>query len=135
MALNVEANGTLVEGPPEVCDYQLPAGVVTIPFFLNTGPTCPKTAQVSAGRQVTNVNSPSAFVELSMGSVTQAATVYVRVQNPGWQVKLTFNGGATATLPLAGMLLYEPDPASSLWVTEIQVQGTGFVEWYASGPA
>ncbi len=139
--MNLLVNGTLVEGPQTVTDSSLPSGTTTIPFFLNSGRGTPKNVLVSTGAKVQNVQSPSAFVALSgvgpTDTVTQAGTVYLRVNQGLFQARLTFNNPAgspiVSVLPINGVLLLEPDAPDQFYCTKVEVQGSGVVEFYAAG--
>lgn len=129
--------GTLVEGPPTACDDAFPAGSTDIPFELNTG-ACGKQVGASTGRQLLTLNSPAAFVTLSgVGpgqTVTQALTAYLRVRTGGFQFRVTYNGfGVPALLPSSGLFIHEADQTQNAYITKIEVQGAGQLEYYASG--
>lgn len=136
-------DATLTETPQGASDgSQFPSASTTIPFGLNTSPNA-KPVQASTGRILRQINSPSAFVQLdgvgTGDAVTQASTVYLRVRTPAWQARITFNNPANvmspivSVLPIAGVLLLEPDYASGFFVTKVEIQGSGSVELYASG--
>jgi hypothetical protein len=134
---NLTLTGSLVEGPQSAGDDAFPSGVTTIPFELNAG-DCPKQVGVSTGRKLVNLNSPNAFVVL-LGTggdltVTQAATLYARVRSGAFQFRVTYNGFApAAVLPSNGLFVHEADISVNAYVTKFEVQGTGLVEFYASG--
>jgi hypothetical protein len=126
-------NSQLVAGPPTVGDgSSFPAGQSVIPLDLVQ---VQKSYAVTTGRQLQNISSPSAYVVLpqlgSTGAVTQAHTLYMRSVAP-FLVQLTqFGLTALQTLKLNGLLILEVDPAA--YVTAIQVQGSGQLEWLAVG--
>ena len=139
MGANLTLTGTLVEGPQLASDDAFPSGVTSIPFELNTG-DCPKPVQASTGRQLVTLASPSAYVQLSgVGagqSVTQAATVYMRVRSGAFLFRVTYNATPTpivSVLPSAGLFIHEADVGSASWITKLEVQGQGVIEFYASG--
>jgi hypothetical protein len=134
-------SGTLVEQPPPGCESPaFPSGVTSVPFGLNTAP-CPKNSNASTGARVQTINSPSAFVTLSgvgaTDNVTQGDTSYVRVRSGGFQLRLTFNnpasGSIVSVLPLAGLHILECDAGSGFYLTKVELQGSGTVEFFASG--
>lgn len=137
---NLTVTGTLLEGPVAAQDGQFPAATSSTPFSLNTGAQ-PKPVGVSTGIKLRSVNSPSAFVALSgvgaTDDVTQADTVYMRVQSGGFQFRVTFHNPAgpniVSVLPASGLFVFEPDAGSGYYVTLLEVQGSGQIEYYASG--
>lgn len=132
--------GKLVESPPTACDYPspVPSAVTTVPFTLNCNP---KSSNVSTGAKTRNVLSPAAFVQLSgVGAgddVTQADTVYARVKSGLFQLRVTYNNPPgspiVSVLPFAGLIILEPDAGNGYYVTKLEVQGTGVIEYFASG--
>lgn len=138
---NVQINGTLIDAPRDACDAPaFPSGSTSVPFGL-LGAPCPKGAPVSTGAMRINVNSPSAFVALpgvgGAGPVTKADTVYVRAKAGGFQLRVTFNNPAgspiVSVIPLAGLFILEPDAAGSFYAELLEIQGSGTVEYLASG--
>lgn len=135
--ISVSLTASLEDGPPAAFEAQTPSGSTQIPFWLNAGPNCPKTANVATGRKVRQVNSPSAFVALSgvgpTDDVTQAHTFYARTNIGGFKLQFTFQDSSTAVVPLFGVLLLEPDSVGSLAIVGVSVQGVGTIEYYAAG--
>jgi len=135
MSLQVSLTGTLVAGPSASSDNAFPSGTTTIPFNLNPDP---KGYSVDTGRNVINVNSPSAFVPLpgvsSAGPVTNASLVYVRTQ-AGIDLRITrvnpAGGSFVVTVHPDGLFVWETDPAQP--ITLLEAQGSGTVEYYACG--
>lgn len=134
-------DATLTEAPVPCSDPGgFPSTSTTIPFELNP-PS--KSVVVSTGRKLVTVSSPSAFVTLlgATGdtSVNQAGTVYMRVSSGAFQARLTFANAAAPSspivsiLPIAGVLCLEPDAGTGYACTKVEVQGSGIVEFYASG--
>lgn len=138
--MNLTCNGTIIEGPATQTDPQFPSGVTTIPFTLNQGSN-PKSVGVTTGAKVRNVQSPAAFVVLSgvgaTDDVTQGSFVYMRVTTGSFQFRVTFNnpagGSIVSVLPSAGIFVHEPDATTGFYVTKLEVQGTGTIEYYAAG--
>jgi hypothetical protein len=136
-------DATLTETPQGASDSSaFPSATTTIPFGLNTAPNA-KPVMASTGRMTRLINSPSAFVTLegvgTNDTVQQASTLYARVRSGGFQFRVTFANPPVplspivSILPQAGVLLLEPDAASGFYVTKFEVQGSGTLEWYASG--
>lgn len=138
--MNLTCNGTIVEGPATQTDPLFPSGLTTIPFTLSQGSN-PKAVNVSTGAKVRSVNSPSGFVTLSgVGSsddVTQAGFVYMRVSQGGFQFRVTYHNPLgspiVSVIPSAGIMILEPDVPNGYYVTLLEAQGTGTIEYYASG--
>jgi hypothetical protein len=140
--MNVTIDGRLVEGPTSANEAPLfPSGSTLVPFTLNAG-SSPKPAQVSTGAKVRTLASPNAFVSLSgvgaTDDVTQADTIYIRVVQGGFQFRVTYhnpNGSPiVSVLPSAGLIVLEPDAEGGYYVTLLEAQGAGQVEYFASGP-
>ena len=138
--MNLTCTGTVLEGPAVQTDPLFPSGVTTIAFTLNQGQN-PKPVGVSTGAKVRNVQSPTAFVTLSgigtTDDVTQGSFVYMRVMSGSFQFRVTFNnpagGSIVSVLPSAGLFIHEPDANGGFYVTKLEVQGLGLVEYYGSG--
>jgi hypothetical protein len=136
----LRCDGTLVESPPPCGDYppNVPSAVTSIPFTLNN---VPKTSNVSTGAKTRQVQSPSAFVQLSgvgpTDDVTQCDTFYVRVKSGLFQIRVTYNNPAGGTIvsvnPINGLFIQEADAADNFYVTKLEVQGSGTIEYFASG--
>lgn len=129
-------------GPTSACqDSSFPTGATTIPFTLNAG-SQPKQVGVSTGAKIRNVNSPSSFVQLSgVGTgddVTQGATFYIRVVSGLFQVRCTYHNPAGSPIvsvsPIAGLFIQEADVGNGFYLQELEIQGSGIVEYYVSGP-
>lgn len=130
----------LIESPPRACDYPtgVPSAVTTIPFTLLCNP---KASNVSTGAKSRIVNSPGAFVALSgvgpSDDVTQANTIYARTTSGGFQLRVTYanpvGSPIVSILPMAGLVLLEPDAVGGYYATKLEVQGAGTIEYFASG--
>jgi hypothetical protein len=133
---NLTLTGTLNEGPNVAQDGNFPSGTTNLPFTLNQG-SASKPSACSTGAKVRQLNSPFAFVALSgvgaTDDVTQADTIYIRVSTSGFKVRLTFADGTTPVLPINGLFIIEPDAGAGLYVTKVELQGAGQVEYFASG--
>jgi|HubBroStandDraft_5_1064220.scaffolds.fasta_scaffold74692_1 hypothetical protein len=136
----VTLDATLNETPRRSSDSPgFPSASTSIPFGLNGCPDKPVCA--STGRILRQLNSPSAFVTLDgVGAsdvVTMAATVYARVRCGGFQLRVTMHNPLgspiVSVVPFAGVFLFEPDVANGYYVTLLELQGVGAVEYYASG--
>ncbi len=142
MGGQVTISGSLIESPPACCEAPgFPSSTTAIPFGQSNTP-CPKPAPVSTGAKVRNVQSANAFVALSgVGAnddVTQADTVYIRVRSgSSFQARITTNNPLgspiVAVIPFSGLLLFEPDAVAGFYVTLLEVQGAGQIEYFASG--
>ena len=137
----VQISGTLTEAPPAGCEAPgFPSATTSVPFG-QLGAPCPKPSPVSTGAKTRNVNSPSAFVALSgvgaTDDVTQADTVYMRVKAGLFQFRITYRnpagGSIVAVLPSNGIFLHEADAPDGFWITLLEVQGSGQIEYFASG--
>lgn len=134
-ALNLTLQAQLSSGPATVSDGTFPPGVTQVQLQLN-----PSTRQVNVdtGAMVANVNSPSAYVTLpgiggAVGPVTQGLFLYLRTVAPV-AVRLTMfgaSGNTTSVLLTNGLLVLEFDPLH--YLTLLEIQGTGTVEYYAAG--
>jgi hypothetical protein len=130
----VSLNGAqLVASPACNQGSAFPTGIDNITIDLNP-PSKPWT--VKTGDMQANVNNVS-FAAVggigASGPVTHANTFFIRATAPGMKVLLTFADSSTATLNLAGELLYEA--ATGIEITGVQVQGSGLIEYWASGPS
>lgn len=128
--------GSLQEQPNTLNDGAFPSGVSSLPFTLNTGAS-PKCANASTGIQHTTVSSPNSYVTLAgvgpTSTVVQGDTLYLRTTSP-MLVRLTFKtSGAdlVSVVPVQGLLMIES--SADQYVKLIEVQGSGVVEWFASG--
>ena len=132
-------DGTLTESPQGCGDSSaFPSASTVVPFSQNSAPQ-PKNVGASTGRKLLTLASGS-FVTLVGGTdtdPTQMATVYARVASGGFQFRVTFNNPLgspiVSVLPAAGVFLHEADAANGFYVTKFEVQGTGQIEFYASG--
>jgi len=140
----VSLEATLTEAPASSSDGStFPSASTTIPFGLRTAPSG-KPVAASTGRMLRTINSPAAFVTLegvgSGDTVQQADTVYARVRSGGFQLRVTFANPAAplspivSVVPIAGVLLLEPDAMSGFYITKLELQGSGQIEYYASSP-
>lgn len=130
----VNLKGTLLAGPPRSSTNAFPSGIANAPFELRP-PN--KGAAVSSGLVVRNLASPSSFVELGgVGddqAVTQATMLYFRT-TAKIIVRLTMQGDSgdqIATLYVDGLLIQEFPTANYLKL--IEAEGTGMIEYFASG--
>lgn len=132
MTLQLQFAGQLVTGPAS-SDTTFPGGVSNIPLLTNPSP---RPYNVTTGDQAVMVNSPSSFVTLpGIGGtvgVTQATFLLMRVNVP-MQIRLTFSGDATPKVFYVGGLFgpLETDPSKP--ITLVEVQGSGTVEYLATG--
>ena len=128
-SLQIVFADNLVVGPAQSGEGGVPAGATTIPYQTNPSPKC---VAVSTGDQVANVSSPSSFVTLSMGGVTQGTFLFLRVTGT-MTIRRTTNGtGSPAVDTISGLLVVESDPGS--YMTLLEAQGTGVVEYLVAGP-
>jgi hypothetical protein len=132
-------DGTLTEAPQTTQDGGFPSTTTVAPFAQAGAPT-PKNVNASTGRKLLTIASPSSFAVIVGGTdadPTQMSTVYARVASGGFQVRVTFNNPLgspiVSVLPLAGLLVLEPDAGGGYYVTKVEVQGSGQIELYASG--
>lgn len=129
----VTLSGTVTVGPATSSGYGSPAAVNTVAFA--TSPT-PKPATVYAS-ETRNINSPSAYVEMSGigpdSAVTRANFLYLKT-SATMKVRLTMVD-SPADLVAEEWILglrnmeFPDDHALAL----LEVQGTGSVEYIASG--
>ena len=126
--------GVVACAPASSGDGGPPRGSTNIPF--QTTPD-PKDATVSTGDMSCNVNSPSSYTTLpgvgALGPVTQGTFLSLFTEGPMLVRTTTYNAGGNviAVEPVSGMKIVEYDPAAYLVLVE--VQGTGPVEYFASG--
>jgi hypothetical protein len=126
--------GQLICGPGSSSDSTFPAGSTSIPFATNPDP---KPASVSTGDQIVTVNNPS-FAALpgigSGGVVTQGTFLFIRTIGTMQVRTTTYNvaGNVVAVEVINGMKAVEYDPGAYLVLLE--VQGSGQVEYFVSGP-
>jgi hypothetical protein len=126
--------GTLVSGPPRSASGTFPAGLVSIAFTLRPAN---KSAAVSV-KAVRNLQSPSSYATLhGIGSgedVAQANFLFVQTDNP-IDIRITSDDGAggsvVAVVSVNGLLMIEK-PADK-FIKLLEAQGTGVVEYFASG--
>jgi hypothetical protein len=134
----IRLRGMLGIGPICACDGDVFPGA-TAQVSLETTP-CQKSSQVDSGIQKRNLNSPGGYVTLtgvgSSDTVTQGDTLYVRTQSP-CLIRVTFFNPVVpmspivSIIPLQGTMFIEP-PAS-YYVSLLEAQGVGFVEYLVSG--
>lgn len=130
-------SGSLTAGPAIVTDTTFPGAVSTV--SLTSTPE-PKPSQVCSGVKARNVNSPNAFIALSgvgpTDDVTQGDTLYFRCRSP-MQIRVTFANPLVpmsplvSVLPVNGTVLLEVP--QNQYITLVEVQGVGQVEYLASG--
>ncbi len=126
--------GRLLAGPPKSSTSSFPTGLSNATFELKP-PN--KTATVATGIQTPSVNSASAFVELSgVGAgqtVTQGTFLYLRTTSK-MLVRITQagdSGDVVSTMYVDGLFAQE-FPAAN-YMKLLEAQGTGVVEYFASG--
>jgi hypothetical protein len=137
---NATLSGTLYVQPSDASGA-FPAGASSVPLSLS--PSL-KPLLVDSGMQKRNVASPLAFVALSgvgaTDTVTQGTFLYLKTNAP-MQVRMTFNnpaGGVTSAVTNVGssvgggQIIQEFDPTR--WLTLLEVEGSGTVEWLVGGP-
>lgn len=134
MAEAVQLQGSsLMAGPTVANDGStFPSGSTIIPLDFTPAQ---KTYQVTSGRQLIQINSPSTFATLpgigAGGSVTQVSTLYLRTNSP-FIFRATYQNGAPQQLQYVyGLWIAEFDPSKPLVLLE--VQGAGQVEYLAVG--
>ncbi len=126
--------GQLIAGPGSSTDGTFPAGSTSIPFATNPDP---KPASVSTGDMVVTVNNPT-FAALpgvgASGTVTQGTFMFLRTLGTMMVRTTTYNisGNIQAVEVINGLKAVEFDPGAYLVLLE--VQGSGQVEFFVSGP-
>lgn len=126
--------GALLSGPPRSGSGTFPVGLVNITFGLKPAN---KVSAVSA-KGVRNLASPAAYVTLhGVGTgedVTQANFLFIQTDNP-IDVRITCDDGAggsvVAVVSVDGILIVEKP--STKFIKLVEAQGTGVVEYFASG--
>lgn len=126
--------GTLVAGPPKAASGTFPAGLVSIAFTLKP-PN--KSAPVSV-KSVRNLSSPSTYATLrGIGDgedVAQATFLFLQTDN-SIDVRVTCDDGSggdvVSVVSVDGLLIMEK-PANK-FIKLLEAQGTGVVEYFASG--
>lgn len=126
--------GTIISGPPRSGSGTFPAGLVSIAFTLKPAN---KSSPVSA-KAVRNLQSPNSFATLhGIGSgedVTQANFLFLQTDNP-IDVRITCddgNGGSVVSVVSVDGLLMMEKPTSK-FIKLLEAQGTGVIEYFASG--
>lgn len=128
-SLQVSFTGTLSVAPASSGEGSIPAGASLIPYATNPDPKC---LALSTGDQVANVSSPDSYVTLPLGSITQVTFLFLRTAGT-MSVRTTTNGvGSPAVEVVNGMKVIEYDPGS--YLTLLEVEGVGVVEYLAAGP-
>ena len=129
MSLQLTCEGTVSCGPAPSSGGGIPRGATLIPFSTYPDPLCPA---VQSGDQVAAVNSPSSFVTLPVGPVTQG-TFLVILTTTAMAVRTTTHGTADpAVETICGLKVVQFDVAS--YLTLLEVQGEGVVEYFVGGP-
>jgi hypothetical protein len=130
----VSFKGVLLAGPPKSSTNAFPSGLTNATFDLNP-PN--KAASVATGMQTPNVVSPSAYATLSgvgpAATVTQGTFLYLRTTGK-MLIRITTagdSGDVVSVLYVNGILALEFPTANYLKLLE--AQGTGIVEYFASG--
>lgn len=120
---------------PSVADGSFPVGASSVPITLTPSP---KPLVVDTGVMKRNLASPAAYVTLSgvgaTDTVTQGSFLYLRTNAPMLLRLTTFNpAGASvvSVFPVLGLFVTEFDP--SRYLTLVEIQGTGVVEYLAGG--
>jgi hypothetical protein len=129
----VDFQGTLVAGSQGGTDCSFPSAITNLQF----GKT--KSFAVSA-THAKNVASASAYVPLDgVGTgetVTQANFLYLRT-NAKLSARITYKADSgpdvVIVIPVFGFLVWEPPDAN--YITLLEMQGVGGVEYFASGNA
>jgi len=132
--------GNLTAGPQGVCEGGFPSGVLQVAFGL--AGSCPGAGTKPAGKKFwtsQEINSPSTYTTLDgIGtgqSVTQVNTFYLRT-TVQFLFRLTFADPAggpdiVSIVPVAGLFILEPSSAG--YLKQLEAQGQGKVEYFASG--
>ena len=117
----------------------LSSGSCTPSDGVTTGPTidlalreknmAPKTY---AGSIVTPINSPNAYVTLPMQPSQRAGLILIGTEDAEFSLRITRDDNTSLVIPLQGSFVYEV-PSGNL-VKLIEVQGSGPIQWHASGP-
>lgn len=128
MALEGRLSVTLSSGNCSPSD-----GVTTGPTFdllLREKNMAPKT---HSGAILVPINSPNAYVTLHMQPGQLAGLVYIDTEDAEFLVRLTREDDSLLVIPVQGMFGPYEVPSANL-VTLIEVQGSGTIQWHASGP-
>ncbi len=126
--------GTILSGPPRSGTGTFPVGLINITFGLKPSN---KVAAVSS-KGVRNLASPSSFATLhGVGpgeDVAQANFLFLQTDSP-IDVRITQDDGAggsvVSVVSVDGLLVLEKP--SNKFIKLIEAQGTGVVEYFASG--
>lgn len=135
--MQLQLNGSLVVAPPMVTDTTFPESTSTISLTCTPSP---KPSQVCSGAKQRNANSPNAFITLSgvgpADDVTQADTLYFRCRSP-MQIRLTFYNPINPSAPVVSVTpvngTYFAEYPQNQYLTLLEVQGSGQIEYLASG--
>jgi len=128
----VTLSGNIQAGPVEGSDTaRIPSGTISDPLAFSSGEEL--TYGVSTGLMVRILTGASLATLYGVGatdSVTKAKLLYVKT-NAVVTLRLTFQDASTASVPVAGVLLYEANPSNP--VTSIAVTGTATIQYAAFG--
>ncbi len=129
----VTFQGTLQAGPPKSSAGAFPTSIVNAAFTLKPS-VKPAPVNVSQKR---NLSSPSSYTSLDVGSseaVTKANFLYVRTEAP-FLFRITTDdgvgGSVVSVMPIDGIFAMEAPPDK--FIKLLEAQGTGVVEYFASG--
>ena len=127
----IRLSGTLESGPS--------SGPLSSSFVTSLAFACERKAFLNAsGVLQRRLESPNAYVSLSAvgddADVPTANLLYMKSESE-MLVRLTLQDGVggseTVVLPLHGLLVYETQ--SERKITQVEVQGSGLLEYFASG--
>lgn len=131
----VTFKGALLVGPPKASTGGFPPGMVNTTFDLKPAA---KSAPVSTF-QKPSVSSPSSYAALdgigTGSTVTKANFLYLRTDAP-FLLRITFDDGAGGNVVVTGIPvdgLFVQETQANKFIKLLEAQGTGVVEYFASG--
>lgn len=131
----VTLKGKLLAGPPKVSCDKFPSALVNAEFELSP----PNKQATRSAYHLRQVTSSSTFFELDgvgpTESVTQGSFLYMRT-NGTMLFRLTTNdpngSPVVSVIPVSGLMVIEfPSPN---YLSLLEAQGSGTVEYFVSGP-
>lgn len=132
---SIKVQGSLLGGPSDGGSF--PTAQFNAQLSLKNAT---KGYNAATGVLTRNVQSPNAFVALSAiggGADVPEADFFYMKSNSDFAVRITLKDGVGGTtvvvVPVSGLFMFEPQSQKA--IVSVEVQGSGPIEYFASGNA